>query len=186
MLGPVFRLEPAYSLRVPSTLSPALRSDSGEWGGLQHANSLLSTRFYPKRRMYMTHVPKAMTRTMAHEASIMFAREWSVAGTRGFRESRRGEADIHFSWLVTHLHIERWREALLWTWAVARLGEDGMWGKDAKEELRRVLRLDGSQTDQILVLQNERDTLFDMEDIMVQQDWEFPRGSNYLFSRSKW
>lgn len=185
LLGPVFRLAPDLGLRVPPTLAPELRSDSGEWGGLQHANQLLSTRFYPKRRMYLAHVPKSMSRSLAQEASVMFAQDLSVAATRGFRESKRGKADVHFPWLVTHLQIERWREALLWTWAVARMGGvDGVWGVQAREELWSVLGLSEERgvPEVAVIIQDERATVEDMDEVMARNDWQFPEASEYLFS----
>jgi 3-O-alpha-D-mannopyranosyl-alpha-D-mannopyranose xylosylphosphotransferase len=75
---------------------------------------------------------------MMDEASIMFAEELSIASTRGFRESKRGTADIEMAALASWLRIERWREALLWTWIVGKVGGvEGVWdGGRAKEELR--------------------------------------------------
>lgn len=118
----------------------------------------------------------------------MFSRELAVAATRGFRESKRGKADVHFAWLVTHLQIERWREALLWSWAVARLGgEEGMWGDDAREDLWGVLGLTGTTgplPEEVVVIQNERTTLDDMDLMMDRNDMQFPEASEYLFSKS--
>jgi 3-O-alpha-D-mannopyranosyl-alpha-D-mannopyranose xylosylphosphotransferase len=131
-----------------------------------------------------------MTRSVAHEASIMFSRQLALASTRGFRESKRGRADVHFAWLATHLHIERWREALLWSWAVARLGgEDGLWGDSAREELwdalnlQGITELTGEVPRDVVIVQGVRNILEDMDGMMEKNDWQFPEASEYLFSQ---
>jgi 3-O-alpha-D-mannopyranosyl-alpha-D-mannopyranose xylosylphosphotransferase len=189
LLGPVFRLAPDPGLRVSPLLLPHLVSDPGEWGALQHANYLLSNRFYSKNRMYMAHVPKSMSLSLSHEASIMFADALALSATRGFRESKRGSGDVHFNWLVTHLHIERWREALLWSWAVAKLGgQDGMWRDTEKDLLRETLGFGsvspGDLPDNVVIVSFPRSTMVDMDEIMEKTEWPFPQGSNYVFCES--
>jgi 3-O-alpha-D-mannopyranosyl-alpha-D-mannopyranose xylosylphosphotransferase len=76
---------------------------------------------------------------MMDEVTIMFAEELSLAAVRGFRESQRGLADLEMAALASWLRIERWREALLWTWVVAKVGgSEGIWGQSARNELREL------------------------------------------------
>ena len=42
LYGSVFHLDQQFGLRVQPMLMPSKVSDNGEWGGLQHANWLLS------------------------------------------------------------------------------------------------------------------------------------------------
>jgi 3-O-alpha-D-mannopyranosyl-alpha-D-mannopyranose xylosylphosphotransferase len=185
ILGPVIRVAGSSGLAITGKLTPDLKSSAGEWGGLEHAGQLLKNRFTPRRRNYMMHMPKAMTKSMVHEASVMFAPQLSLAATRAFRISKRGEADVHFAWLTSQLRIERWREALLWSWAVGRLGgESGVWGKEEQKEVLDLFGIkgDGDQDKLVWFKQEARETIPDVEQIMDAQGWEFPLGSDYVFS----
>jgi 3-O-alpha-D-mannopyranosyl-alpha-D-mannopyranose xylosylphosphotransferase len=117
----------------------------------------------------------------------MFARELSESATRPFRESRKGFADVEMAWLVTHLQIERWREALLWTWAVAKVGDlEGNWGPEARDELRKVLGLskgaEKGQSTTASTLKDHRDTLKDFEYVSAQGSWEMPTATDLRHS----
>ncbi|TXT03812.1 hypothetical protein VHUM_04333 [Vanrija humicola] len=182
LLGPVHRLD--QGTKVEPKIAEKLLSSSGEWGGLQHAAYLISERFTTRKRMYENHVPRAMSRSLTHEASIMFAEQLSTATTRTFRESKRGVGDIEMSWLVTHLQIERWREALLWSFIVARVGgADGKWGDGARDELRRVLGVDkGDEGDVVVVKKGRRETIVDVPYLDRHGGWEDPEGTYYKFS----
>ncbi|WVQ98135.1 hypothetical protein IAU59_005257 [Kwoniella sp. CBS 9459] len=185
LLGNVLRLDDG--LMVPPSFDEATQtSDSGEWGGLQHAAVLLSRRFPEKKRGYMHHLPKTVSKSILHEASIMFKDELSLASTRGFRESHRGAGDVEMAWLTTHMRIERWREALLWSWAVAKVGGvDGRWVESARAELKDVLGLkddEGDAKNHVNLSRGPRKTLDDLEAINAQAGWEAPQASEYVFS----
>ncbi|RSH92244.1 hypothetical protein EHS25_008659 [Saitozyma podzolica] len=187
LLGTVVRFEPSPQLLVKPVFTPDLLSTPGEWGGLQHASLLLSKRFPSRPRMYMHHMPKALTRSLVQEASVMFAEDLTKAATRAFRESRRGEGDVEIAWLVTHLGVERWREALLWSWAVAKVGgEAGEWGDGAREEVRGVLKIkaggEGEVEDEVMVVKGKRSTLGNVAAITKRAGWGMPRKSTYTFS----
>lgn len=189
LFGMVARLD--SGVEVKPQVTPNLLSSSGEWGGLQHANLLISQRFPSRKRPYMHHLPKALTRSLVHEATVMFAPSLTDAATRAFRESRRGRADVEMSWLVTNLQIERWREALLWTWIVAKVGGvDGTWGPESREALLAALGVDDdwsttSRDQPLLVVRVQiqpRSTLEDMTNIERKAGWEGPKATEYLFS----
>ena len=133
----------------------------------------------------MHHLPKSLSRSIVHEASIMFAEELTVAATRGFRESKRGLADLEMAWLVTHLMIERWREALLWSWVVGRVGgASGIWGEAARDELRTVFGVQaGQEQGSIEVKKGERTTLVNAVGITRQVGWEAPKNSQFQFCK---
>ncbi|ORX33950.1 hypothetical protein BD324DRAFT_643648 [Kockovaella imperatae] len=183
LLGTVLRMDPGPGLRVKPVVTPDLKSSPGEWGGLQHAAMLIKNRFTDQKRMYMAHMPKALTLSLTHEASVMFGVELSEAATRGFRQSQRGVADVEMSWLVSHLRIERWREGLLWTWVVARLGgQDGIWGKQAKAEMSELLGINSSEIDEVIIEKGPRETLADLEQINKNAGWDSTEFTKYYYS----
>ena len=183
LLGNVIRLD--GRMVVKPEVTPDLFSTPGEWGGLQHASQLISGRFPKHARGYLHHMPKALTVSLVHEASVMFEESLTAAATRGFRRSSRGLADIEMHWLVSYLRIERWREALLWSWAVARLGGlNGVWDGNARREIGNMLNLLSPPTDLVIVKRNERKTLHDIERISQLGGWDKPKKTKYIFCMS--
>lgn len=187
LYGTVFRLEPG--LEVAPLVTAKQQTDSGEWGGLGYASELLSKRFPHRSRAYMHHMPKAVKKSLLHEASVMFAAELSEAATRPFREAKVGHADVEMPWLATHLQIERWREALLWTWAMARVADvNGKWGSVAREELRLLFGVwKGSEKGADVTIstsKESRKTIPDMEEMSARGGWEVPIASTILYCES--
>ncbi|KAJ9102336.1 hypothetical protein QFC21_002736 [Naganishia friedmannii] len=187
LYGSVFRLDHQFGLQVKPILMPSKVSDNGEWGGLQHANWLISQRFPLRPRNYLNHLPKAIGGPLLQEASIMFASDLNVAAQRHFRESGYGVGDISTAFLTTHMRIERWREALLWSWAVARLGarEEGIWGEKAKREIADVLGLDKHSVlsrRKVQIRCAGRDTLKDVPKRFARAKWEPPLTTTFRFS----
>ncbi|AGV14656.1 hypothetical protein, variant [Cryptococcus neoformans var. grubii H99] len=183
LAGNLVRFDPG--LLVPDVMTPDQLSDPGEWGALQHANQLLSARFSAHKRFYMHHLPKTQSRTILHEASIMWSPQLGLASTRGFRESKRGEGDVEMAWLITHLRVERWREALLWSWIVAKLGEKDVWEDDEKRELKKILGMTSSQGEEIEkaeITKGSRSTLGDLDALTEAVGWEGPKATDYHFS----
>lgn len=82
-------------------------NDAGETGGLWHANYLLSKRFPKRLRPYLPHVPKVVTRSLHHEASLMFEDHLFNSTQRRFRESTKGTGDIQLQWLLISLRVRR-------------------------------------------------------------------------------
>lgn len=133
-MGPVLRLD--LTLLVASEPPPETVetiSALGEWGPLYASNALLSHRFGWRARPYSQHVPKALSRSLLQEVSEM----WPAAMTRTAGHKFRGmvsengqEGDAYCVFLAMHLGVERWREALLWSFVVARIGGGGdEWGE---------------------------------------------------------
>jgi 3-O-alpha-D-mannopyranosyl-alpha-D-mannopyranose xylosylphosphotransferase len=91
--------------------------------------------------------------------------------------------------------VERWREALLWTYAVANLGrkalgEEGHWGDTARMELREMFGLmDEYEYEDVMKIEvhkGDRWTLEPerMERVLEQAGWEAPKASEFLFCKS--
>jgi 3-O-alpha-D-mannopyranosyl-alpha-D-mannopyranose xylosylphosphotransferase len=92
------------------------------------------------------------------------------------------------AWLATHLQIERWREALLWTWAVAKVGDaDNNWGAQARDELREMFGLTKGQEKgrkpKIDVTKNDRTTTSEFGVNSLKGGWEMPAASKILYSK---
>lgn len=68
----------------------------------------------------------------------MWQPQLEVTATHPFRGMTSGNRDVYAIFLFTHTLVERWREALLWSWAIARIGPlDGRWGTREREEAWR-------------------------------------------------
>ncbi|GJE97686.1 hypothetical protein PsYK624_139070 [Phanerochaete sordida] len=111
---------------------PSPDEPHGEWRSMGESNVLLSDRFGARHRPYVLHEAKAVSMSIIRELSAMWAPHLARAATHPFRETVSGAGDVSMLFLMAHFLVERWREALLWAWAVARHGglDDG-WGADA-------------------------------------------------------
>lgn len=126
LYGDVFRFDKSvrsFSLRLSAyrqfyqqprpVLDKKLFNDAGETGGLTHANYFLSRRFPRRRRHYVLHGPRVMSRNMHHEASIMFKDVFTASSSRRFRELTGGPPDVQMMFLMTSLKVgwvaRRWR-----------------------------------------------------------------------------
>ena len=96
--------------------------------------SLPGDRFGARHRPYITHEAKAASVPLLHEMSVMWATQFARTATHPFRETAAGESDPSMLFQLVHFTIERWREALLWAWAVGRHGavDDG-WSREAMD-----------------------------------------------------
>ncbi|ORX35916.1 hypothetical protein BD324DRAFT_629532 [Kockovaella imperatae] len=209
--GTILRFDMTYGMQVPARLDPELITEPGENGGLFHANYLLSQRFPDRSRHYAAHVPKVISREIQNELGIMFKDKLFISGEKRFREMALGDGDIQTLWMNLHLRvsrcqiqrrdshadnggwaqIERWREALLWTYVVANLGTkngDGMWGPAARRSLHDLFGLQPEEQKddhlQVLVRKGNRDTMKNrlLEKHLEQAGWELPKTTSMLFS----
>ncbi|PCH36029.1 hypothetical protein WOLCODRAFT_28307 [Wolfiporia cocos MD-104 SS10] len=125
--GIVLHLEP--SLVIPS--SRPTPETPGEWRGMGESNYLLSERFGRRHRPYVMHEAKIVSRALLAEARAMFPESFARSATHHFRETAGPGAPSDVNTLFMHAHfiVERAREAMLWVWAVARVGSvDDAWG----------------------------------------------------------
>lgn len=132
----------------------------------------------------------------------MFEDALTVAARRQFRELSEGEGSVQMQWLISSLRVERWREALLWTWAVAKVGTApqwqpeetgeilggtvGYWGAEARREIQDLFGLEDKDNDviKIEIHKGERWTLEEdrMKSHFQGAGWEAPKATEFLFS----
>lgn len=90
----------------------------------------IGARFGSRERPYVSHEAKSTSLAIVHEMSIIWSSQVSTTATHPFRETLHGESDFSIVFTMVHFVIERWREALLWSWTVARHGGvDDYWGE---------------------------------------------------------
>ncbi|ODN79461.1 3-O-alpha-D-mannopyranosyl-alpha-D-mannopyranose xylosylphosphotransferase [Cryptococcus amylolentus CBS 6039] len=190
LYGSVIRFDHGYNQQVKPDIDRNNINNAGEIGGLYHANALLSQRFPHRLRPYFAHVPKTITRGLHHEASLMFKEAMADSGERRFREMKLGDGDVQMQWLLTALRVERWREALLWTWVVTNMGTRGStkahWDDNTRSEIKDLFGFSDGDDDvvKIEVHRGERWTLENgrMQRAFEQAGWEAPKATEFLWS----
>ncbi|BGP45053.1 hypothetical protein JCM10450v2_000870 [Rhodotorula kratochvilovae] len=125
--GPVFRMQ--RDLLVSGVSAENTHDDpEGEWRGLGYTAWLLDQRFGKRGRPYLVHVAKTVSTPMLRE----------VQQTAEARFRGSGPAEVQTLFLLTHYTIEKHREALLWSFFVARSDPDGS-GAYSPSERRALL-----------------------------------------------
>ncbi|KAG8710670.1 hypothetical protein FRC08_016864 [Ceratobasidium sp. 394] len=116
--GIVLRMQPDL---LVSSLVDGADPSAGEWHSLEFSNRLLSDRFGSRRRPYVVHEAKAFKRSLIAEISLIWSSELAATSSHPFRTDPLLR-DAHTGFIAAHFMVERWREGLLWSWVVARLG----------------------------------------------------------------
>ncbi|QRV88871.1 exopolysaccharide phosphotransferase [Ceratobasidium sp. AG-Ba] len=155
--GPVLRMQ--SDLMVPPT-NRETRKANGEWQTLQYSNKLLGDRFGQRYRPYTTHEAKTLVKSMVDEVTITWHSQLHQTGQQPFRLNPDVE-DAYLPFLATHWTVERHREALLWSWVVARIGgDDDEWGPAQSEQAWRELG-GAPKSDSVDVRRAARTTLYE-------------------------
>ncbi|CAE7207881.1 unnamed protein product [Rhizoctonia solani] len=127
-----------------SSLVDGARPSDGEWHSLEFSNRLLSDRFGLRKRPYVIHEAKALKRSLISEISLIWSAELAETSAHPFRTDPLLR-DAHMGFMATHFVVERWREGLLWSWAIARLGgKEDEW--DAVTSMQAWRELGGSHS----------------------------------------
>lgn len=99
---------------------------------LSHANGkfcreFLDKRFGNRNRPYIAHTVKTLSLPILRELNLI----WPEAFNETANHELRGDVqspDVSTTFLAIHYQVERWREALLWSWVIGRLGQsDDKW-----------------------------------------------------------
>ncbi|KAF2164689.1 hypothetical protein M409DRAFT_67797 [Zasmidium cellare ATCC 36951] len=124
LFGPVIRT----LTRVTSMYLPAENTiyrwihPTGEEYGIKRAAWVLGRRFGSRPYYYITHHPRTLSLPLLHEAAQTFPDAFSNTAKSRFRAQRDVPPPVQAIFLGSWYIVERHREALLWTWAVAKWG----------------------------------------------------------------
>ncbi|KAF8710456.1 N-acetylglucosamine-1-phosphate transferase alpha and beta subunits, partial [Rhizoctonia solani] len=145
-----------------SSLVDGAQPSSGEWHSLEFSNRLLSDRFGLRKRPYVIHEAKALKRSLINEISLIWSAELAETSSHPFRTDPLLR-DAHMGFMSAHFIVERWREGLLWSWIVARLGgKEDEWNARTSMQAWRELGGNHSTPDMTLLVSTpSRDSLSD-------------------------
>ncbi|KAJ7144497.1 hypothetical protein C8R44DRAFT_725426 [Mycena epipterygia] len=177
LYGPVFRMQP--QLLVGGDASGDASGDAdggGEWRSLGWGSHLMSQHFGLRKRPYLQHNARALSLPLMHELGHAFGPYFAATPLSQFRGSHNApeELEVNTIFMATHFVIERHREALLWSWIVAKWGnakaygvpEDKRRGLGAldRERKRRMWReLGGREGDRLELKRTARTSVADVE-----------------------
>lgn len=118
LYGPVFHIDHNTKVR------PVEHQDNelGEHPSLRYSAWLLGERFGQRWRNYIHHITKMHLRPLNQEAQLMFGDELKKTAGERFRG---GAQLVNNHMLMYNFIMERHREALLWSYFVARVDQDG-------------------------------------------------------------
>ncbi|KAJ7150486.1 hypothetical protein C8R43DRAFT_887396 [Mycena crocata] len=173
LYGQVFRMDP--NLLVGGDDS-GKADGGGEWRSLGWSSHLLNERFGTRQRPYMQHNARALSLPLMHEVSLAFGSYFAATPLSQFRGSHnvRLEFEVNTIFISTHYVIERHREALLWSWIVAKWGGmSGLLDRDQKQRMWR--ELGGDDSNELLLHKPERTTADDVEVNLLMAGVEPPR-----------
>ncbi|KAF8900345.1 hypothetical protein CPB85DRAFT_1439621 [Mucidula mucida] len=157
LYGPVLRFDSAFQVQGDASGTAA---GDGEWRSLGWSAHLLNQRFGARKRSYVLHNARSLSLPLLHEASLAFGPQFSATPLSRFRGWHEipGEYEVNTMFHATHFIIERRREALLWSWIVAKWGGKGEGHLD--EDLKNGMweELGGISEEQEVILDNLRVT----------------------------
>jgi hypothetical protein len=135
-------MQPDLVVEPTGLSTPA--SKGGEWLPLRWTSQVVSQRFGRRARPYIVHVTKTFSVPLMREMAVMWGPELQLTSSHKFRGLKtNGGADTSLAFMFGSFVVERWREALLWSWVVANIGGEGdEWG--AKEKEKAWIALGGS------------------------------------------
>lgn len=129
-----------------------------------------------RQRAYIHHNARALSLPLMHEASLAFGAYFAATPLSQFRGSHMTptEYEVNTIFMSTHYVIERHREALLWSWVVAKWGgPSGLIDKYDKRQMWH--EIGGSDDDLLVVPRTKRPTADDVEVNMMMAGLQFPR-----------
>ncbi|KAH7091869.1 hypothetical protein BKA62DRAFT_77180 [Auriculariales sp. MPI-PUGE-AT-0066] len=120
--GSVFRMYPSYVIPPSSFRDPSSSPGSAEGIALEWSNELLSRRFGYRARPYPSHESKVVSTPLFRELAATYS-DALLDSSRARVRSQKGSkvTNVHMMALYSWFVVERHREAVLWSWAVARM-----------------------------------------------------------------
>ncbi|KAF2165854.1 hypothetical protein M409DRAFT_66840 [Zasmidium cellare ATCC 36951] len=109
---------------------------SGEEPGIMRAAWVLGRRFGMRSHYYITHHPRTLWLPLLREAAQTFPSAFSNTALSRFRAQSDAPPSIQTVFLASWYVVERHREALLWSWVVAKWGgRYGVLDHDTKQRM---------------------------------------------------
>ena len=188
-----------------SAVQQPTASATGEWIPLEFTNYLLSMlddngsdillitthncigiRFGPRKRPYIAHTAKTLSSRLLKEFNTIWQSEFAVTSTHPFRGLKTGHPDVYMGFLFIHSVVERWREGLLWSWAVAKEGGlNNEWGDEEKARAWKDLGGKPGENEIVVKVTPRRSSDPEIVDSALRQAGHTPSGhTKYTFGES--
>lgn len=162
LFGPILHINRNYVMRPDEHPIKEL----GEHPSLRYSAWLLGERFGHRDRHYIIHIQKSHSRPLMLESRLMFGAEFAQTASNRFRGDGRG-TNSHM--LSHNFLLERHREALLWSYFVARVDINGD-GLYSDEELEIALKDLGLPSAIPIWEQAPGKVLFPIRDTLTKQN----------------
>lgn len=117
LFGQVFRIQKDLGVGGEAPGTSKQRGD-GEWPGMTYSAWLLDRRFGVRSRGYLVHQGKMLSTPLLDEVASIWAQELKSTAEVRFRGTA---TEVNMLFLSTYYVIERHREALLWSYFIARM-----------------------------------------------------------------
>lgn len=154
LFGPVIKSDTRlFSFYRPSEHPfQRLWNPAGEEVGIKRAAWILGQRFTTRSLPYITHHPRSLSLPLLKEAAQTFPEAFSNTTLARFRAQKEVPTSIQAFFLASWYIVERHREALLWSWAVAKWGgSDGWLSEDIKQAMWDELQLATNSTSEGII-----------------------------------
>jgi hypothetical protein len=121
LFGPIIQLydEPTYN----TVDFPSSKNLYGDAPFLKYTSWLLNQRFGPRPRKIPFHSTHSLSRSLMKEMAEAFPKASTSSAIQRFRGLDANQ--LHNIFAATQYRIERFREALLWSWIMLRSDRDG-------------------------------------------------------------
>lgn len=185
LFGPVIRT----FTRMTSMYVPAentfyrYTNPTGEEPGIKRAAWVLGQRFGLRPYYYITHHPRSLSLPLLLEAAQTFPDAFTNTALSRFRAQRDVPPQIQAVFLGSWYVVERHREALLWSWAVAKWGgKDGILTSTEKTLMWEELAGKPSPSSYGLKIGVPVRVPIERMDAFAKSDMDVPTSTEYSFS----
>ncbi|KAK4497579.1 hypothetical protein PRZ48_012030 [Zasmidium cellare] len=156
---------------------------AGEEPGIMRAAWVLGQRFSMRSHYYITHHPRALWLPLLREAAQTFPSAFSDTARSRFRAQRDVPPSVQTVFLASWYVVERHREALLWSWIVARWGgRDGLVTPQTKQRMWEELADGKSSTRSYISVGVPVRTPVENIRTMEKAEIDVPSSTEYSFS----
>lgn len=153
LFGQVFRIQKDLGVGGEAPGTSKQKSD-GEWPGMTYSAWLLDRRFGIRQRGYLVHQGKMLSTPLLDEVASIWSDELKETAEVRFRGKG---TEVNMLFLSTYYTIEKHREALLWSYFIARMDSrrQGTYSPEDRAALGRELGV-SIQDGQIMVARPDR------------------------------